>query len=91
LIGSATEGPFTTKGVRETTRFLIGGASEIETDEQGRFVLPKNLKNYAQIKNEVVFIGLLRWIEVWDITLWNEYGSKLEKVSVKVGQKLKKT
>ena len=26
-------------------------------DKEGRFLLPENLKNYASIKNEVVFIG----------------------------------
>ena len=40
--------PFTTSPVRDTRRFLIGGASEVDLDKQGRFVLPVNLKNFAK-------------------------------------------
>lgn len=75
--------PFTTSPVRDTRRFLIGGASEVNTDKQGRFVLPAHLKEFASIKNEVVFVGLVDWIEVWDKETWNK---RLEDIKPKASQ-----
>lgn len=66
------EGSFINKNIRDTSRFLVGGAKEIETDSQGRFVIPQALVEHAQISNEVVFIGLINWIEIWDKEKWNE-------------------
>lgn len=70
LTKEVIDGRFINNAVRDTTRFLIGSAQEIEIDSQGRFVLPQNLKEFAKIKSEAVFIGLIRWIEIWDKNLW---------------------
>lgn len=58
--------------MREVSRFLVGGAAEIELDAQGRFVIPDNLLEYSEIKKEVIFVGLMRWIEIWDADKWLE-------------------
>lgn len=63
-------GPLSEKNVREEARFLLSGAEEIELDEQGRFVLPFHLKKYGEIKDEVYFVGLMRWVEIWNKTKW---------------------
>ncbi len=59
-------------------RLLFSSAIEIEEDNQGRFLLPTNLKNYAKINKEVVFIGVGNRIELWSSERWQEYcdGSK---------------
>jgi MraZ protein len=64
--------PFTSKTVRDTTRFLIGGAIEITPDIQGRIVIPNSLFTYANLQKECVFIGLVNWIEIWDKNEWQE-------------------
>ncbi len=75
-----TEGkPFIHTETRETQRFLLGGASFIELDEKGRFVLPSYLRQFAQIQEEVVFIGLSRYVEMWDKKRWEVYRENLEK------------
>lgn len=74
-VARSISGPLTEKAVREEARFLLSGAEEIELDEQGRFVLPVHLKKYGEIKNEVYFVGLGRWVEVWDKGKW-EFKSK---------------
>ena len=61
----------------------------MELDEQGRFVLPQSLKDFAKIGNTAVFIGLMRWVELWDLTIWHQYSQQLTKVSSKIAQKLK--
>jgi len=72
LIEDTVKGPFTSGALRDTTRFLLGGAFEVELDSQGRFVLPKNLSKYASLQEEACFVGLGRWVEVWDSAKWEE-------------------
>lgn len=65
-------GSFINSNVRETSRFLVGSAQEIETDAQGRFVIPTPLYDYANLSTEIVFIGLVNWIEIWSKEKWDE-------------------
>jgi len=89
LVEEATIGPFTAKEVRDISRFLLAGAVEVELDDQGRFVLPGSLKNAAAIGKTAVFIGLWRWVELWDLRLWQRYSQNLTKIGGKLAQKLK--
>ena len=71
-----------TSPVRDIDRFILGSAFEIGLDKQGRFVIPEILMNYANIRTEVVFVGLGDRIEVWSSTKWDELEKgSLEKAS----------
>ena len=75
-----TEGrPFIESETRETQRFLLGRASNIELDSKGRFILPGYLREFGRIRENVVFIGLSRYVEIWDKKRWEEYQKGLEK------------
>ena len=75
-----TEGrPFIHSETRETQRFLLGGATNVELDSKGRFILPGYLREFAQIKDEAIFLGLSRYVELWDKEKWLEYRQNLEK------------
>ncbi|MDP3988455.1 MAG: division/cell wall cluster transcriptional repressor MraZ [Candidatus Levybacteria bacterium] len=75
-----TEGkPFIHSETRQTQRFLLGGASDVELDNKGRFIIPLYLRSFAEIKDEVVFLGLSRYVEVWDKKRWEVYRLDLEK------------
>lgn len=80
--------PFIQSETRETQRFLLGSASNIELDTKGRFILPAYLRDYAKIENEVVFIGLSRYVEIWDKKRWEEYRKHLEKNIDTISQRL---
>lgn len=80
--------PFTNNTLRDTARFLIGGAVEIEMDSQGRFVLPQNLREYARMSEEIVFLGLNRWAEIWGREAWSERKEYLFENSALIAQKL---
>lgn len=86
--------PFTNVASRETQRFLLGGAAFIELDDKGRFILPDYLKRYAEIEEEVVFLGMNRFVEVWDKKRWEAYNSDLAKnisvVAERLGQPAQK-
>jgi len=84
-----TEGkPFIQQEARETQRFLLGGANFVELDDKGRFVIPNYLRSFAEIKNEVIFLGLSRYVELWDKTVWEIYKKFLEKNIDKISQRL---
>ena len=86
-----TEGkPFIQSETRETQRFLLGGASGVELDDKGRFVLPAYLREFAKVKDNVVFIGLSRYVEIWDKDRWLEYRRTLEKNIDTISQRLVK-
>lgn len=84
-----TEGrPFIEQDTRQTQRFLLGGASNVELDSKGRFILPGYLREFAKIKNNVVFLGLSRYVELWDKDKWILYQKNLEKNIEIISQRL---
>jgi MraZ protein len=84
-----TEGrPFIESDTRETQRFLLGGATDVELDVKGRFIVPGYLRSFAKIKRDVVFLGLSRYVELWDKEEWLTYRDKLEKNIDRISQRL---
>ncbi|MBR2704003.1 MAG: division/cell wall cluster transcriptional repressor MraZ [Clostridia bacterium] len=67
--------PLTNKNARDFVRFFLSGATECEIDKQGRFLIVTNLREYANIKKEVVIIGVGTRIEIWDKSKWNDYNN----------------
>ena len=55
---------------RRIQRLLIGHATDIELDSNGRVLLPPLLREYAQLDKRVVLIGQGNKFEVWDEALW---------------------
>ena len=66
-----TKGELITQPTRDVERFILGSAFEIDLDSQGRFVVPQVLRDYAGISDEIVFLGLGSWIEVWSKRNWD--------------------
>ncbi|MBI2195839.1 MAG: division/cell wall cluster transcriptional repressor MraZ [Candidatus Levybacteria bacterium] len=84
-----TEGmPLTDLATRETQRFLLGTAAGLELDEKGRFILPAHLKKYANLGNEIVFLGISRYVEIWDKKKWEEHNNELINTISGVADKL---
>jgi MraZ protein len=61
-----------TATVRDTDRFIMGSAFELEPDNQGRVIIPNSLAEFAGLKTEVVFIGLNDKVEIWDKSEWTK-------------------
>ena len=57
---------------RRIQRLLIGHATEVEVDANGRMLLSTPLRDYAQLGKKVVLIGQGKKFELWDESLWNE-------------------
>lgn len=67
--------PFTNKDARAFIRFFFSGATECETDKQGRILIPSNLREYATLGKDIVIIGVSTRVEIWDKDRWNGYNS----------------
>jgi len=58
--------PLTVASARKLSRFMLPGASQCETDKQGRILIPANLREYAKLDKDVVLLGVGSRIEIWD-------------------------
>ena len=56
---------------RRIQRLLIGHATDVELDTNGRVLLPPVLRAYAQLEKDVVMIGQGNKFEVWNKELWD--------------------
>ena len=65
--------PFTKAEARKFNRLYFSGATDVEPDKQGRILLPKFLKDYADIKKDVVVTGISNRIEIWAKDKWQEF------------------
>ncbi|OGW85880.1 MAG: cell division/cell wall cluster transcriptional repressor MraZ [Omnitrophica bacterium RIFCSPHIGHO2_02_FULL_46_11] len=68
-----SEIPFTIEDSRKFNRILFSGASEVLCDKQGRILVPEYLKSYAEIKQDVVIIGVSNRIEIWAKEKWQGF------------------
>lgn len=65
--------PFTKSESRKFNRLYFSGAAQVECDAQGRILLPKYLKDFAEIRRDIMFIGVSNRMEVWSKEVWQEY------------------
>ena len=52
--------------VREFRRRFLNGATLLEADTAGRFLIPENLAEYAGLTRDIVLTSAVQKIEVWD-------------------------
>ncbi len=90
LVSELKDSSLFASNVRDTKRFLFGGAVLVTLDKQGRFILPDYLGKYARIEGEVVFLGLSQYAELWDKKRWMEHTKSLESEIEKIAESLTK-
>ncbi len=64
--------PSLNKQSRLLQRLLIGHATDLEMDAQGRILLPAMLREYAGLKKKAVLIGQGKKLEIWDEDTWSQ-------------------
>lgn len=80
--------PFTKQQSRTFNRLYFSGAVEVVFDSQGRILLPQNLKDYAEIKKDVVIVGVSSRIEIWARDKWNEFYGNSRQSYEEIAEKL---
>ena len=65
---------FTNKKARNFQRLFFSMSSSVVTcDKQGRIIIPQLHKDYAGLKKEVIIIGVMDRVEIWDLQHWKEF------------------
>lgn len=58
---------------QKSIRALFSSGYTVDEDSQGRFVLPTYLKEFANIKKNIVSVGVGNRVELWDEESWDSY------------------
>ena len=52
-------------------RIFLGNAMDVELDGTGRVLVSPELRDYAHITRQVMFVGQGSHFEIWDLEQWN--------------------
>jgi MraZ protein len=65
--------------LRRLMRHFVGNACECPVDGMGRVLVPPALREYAGLQRDVVFVGQVRFIEIWSKERWHDtFGQTLQ-------------
>ncbi len=53
-------------------RLLVGFAQDVEIDGAGRLLLPPEMRDFAHINRQVMFVGQGSHYEIWDLEQWKQ-------------------
>ena len=67
-------------GHRSLQRKLVGSASAVEPDANGRIQLPQTLRQVAGLEKRVVLLGMGNRFEIWNETILNQKRAEEERV-----------
>ena len=79
---------FTKQQPRIFNRLFFSGAVEVSFDKQGRILLPQYLKDFAEIKKEVVIVGVSSRVEIWAKNLWHDFYANNRQSFEEIAEKL---
>lgn len=74
---------------RDFLRLVYSSAEDVEIDPQGRILISQGLRQRAGISRDVVILGLLDQIEIWDKARWEEKvrsAPPAEEITAKMGE-----
>ena len=57
---------------RRLQRLLIGHATDLGLDSNGRILLPSLLRDYAELDKKLVLVGQGNKVEIWSADQWQE-------------------
>ena len=70
--------PLTNKNARTFTRFFLGSAVDGGLDKQGRVLISSALREFAGLEKDVVLVGVLERVEIWDKAKWDDNNAAVE-------------
>ena len=73
---------------RGFNRFMLAGATLVDVDSIGRILIPEHLRDFAEVKEKVVFTGVYSRVEIWNEKRWIEYKQKVIKNADMMAEKL---
>ena len=79
---------FTKPQARTFNRLYFSGATEVVPDRQGRVIIPQYLKDFADIKKDVIVVGVSNRIEIWSKSAWQEFYTNSSSTFEEIAQNL---
>jgi len=64
---------FNNEDMQDYARFIAGYSHLGVCDKQGRYAIPTNLREDVGIQKEVVLVGVITHVEIWDSGMWKQY------------------
>ncbi len=55
---------------RRTKQMMRGYAADCQLDAQGRILIPQELRDYAELKKQIVMLGQGNKFEIWGEAAW---------------------
>jgi MraZ protein len=65
---------------RQQVRYWSSNSSDVEFDKQGRFALPNAIRDYGQLSGDVLIVGAIDHIELWNPSTYAEKVSIAEEI-----------
>ncbi len=88
LVNNLTQLPFTKKRARDFWRYISNDAYEVQPDNLGRITIPAALAEFAHFEKDVVVIGSMQYIEIWDQKKYHGYLDELTKNAEEIAEDL---
>jgi MraZ protein len=76
------------RDARSFVRFLFAEAADCIPDKQGRVLIPTYLREYANLRNDVVVAGSNSRLEIWDPEAYQQENARLQKDADALAEKL---
>ena len=64
--------PSMNKAARRIVRIMVGYATEVDMDSNGRILVSRELRDFAALERNAMLIGQGNKFELWDESTWNE-------------------
>jgi MraZ protein len=58
---------------RKLQRNFLSGVVTVELDNNGRFLIPKNMLSYAQLDKEAILVGMGYKVEIWNPAVYEKH------------------
>ena len=59
---------------RNLARLMASGTQEVEVDKRsGRMAIPQYLRSFARLERDVLVIGAINRVELWNPAVWEEH------------------
>jgi MraZ protein len=72
----------TDPNARLLRHIILGNAMQVVPDGSGRILLSQNLRDYANLKTEVVFVGQGDYFEIWAAEPWQQQQDQINDVEM---------
>lgn len=58
---------------RSLQRNFFAGTATVELDNNGRFLIPKNMLAYAQLEKDIILVGMGNKVEIWNPAMYEKH------------------